>query len=52
MVVMVMVAWMHHHDNLRLRRIGYRETEDEHESKQNLFHGSVCRPANENTELL
>ena len=44
-VVVVMVAGMDDHDNLRLRRIGYREAEGEHESEQNLFHNTVCRPA-------
>jgi hypothetical protein len=44
-VVMVVVAGMDDHDNLRLRRIGYCEAEDEHESEQNLFHKTVCRPA-------
>lgn len=44
-MVVVMVAGMDDHDNLRLRRIGYREAEGEHESEQNLFHDTVCRPA-------
>jgi hypothetical protein len=51
-MVMVMAVVVDYHDDLRLRRIGYREAEDEHESKQNLFHNSVSRPANQNTELL
>ncbi len=51
MVVMVVVGMNNHH-NLRLRRIGYREAEEEHESEQNLFHNSVSRPSNRNTELL
>jgi hypothetical protein len=51
-MMMVMVAVMNYHHNLRLRRIGYCEAEDEHEAEQNLFHNSVCRPANQNTELL
>ena len=38
MVVVMMVAGMDDHDNLRLRRIGYCEAEGEHESEQNLFH--------------
>jgi hypothetical protein len=37
MMVMVM-AVMYYDHNLRLRRIGYCETEDEHESEQNSFH--------------
>lgn len=51
MMVMVM-AGVDHNDNLRLRRIGCCEAEDEHESKQNLFHNSVCRSGIRNTELL
>ncbi len=51
-MVVVMVAGMGDHYNLRLRRIGYCEAEDEHESEQNLFHNSVSRPSNQNTELL
>jgi hypothetical protein len=50
MVVVMMVVYYHH--NLRLHRIGYCETEEEHESEYNSFHGSVCRSANLNTELL
>ncbi len=45
MVVVVMAMGMDDHDNLRLRRIGYRKAEGEHESEQNLFHDTVCRPA-------
>jgi hypothetical protein len=52
MVMVVMVAVMNYHHDLRLRRIGCCEAEDEHESEQNLFHNSVCSPANRNTELL
>jgi len=52
MMVVMVVAGMDHNDNLRLRRIGCCEAEDEHESKQNLFHNSVSRPRNRNTELL
>jgi hypothetical protein len=52
MVMVVMVVVVYDHYNLRLRRIGYREAEGEHESEQNLFHTLVCRPANRNTELL
>jgi hypothetical protein len=51
MMVMVM-AMVYDHHNLRLRRIGYCETEDEHESEQNSFHSLVCRWANPFTELL
>jgi hypothetical protein len=52
MVMVVMVMAVYDHYNLRLCRIGYRETEGEHESEQNLFHNLVCRPANRITELL
>jgi hypothetical protein len=45
-MMMVMVAVMNYHHNLRLRRIGYCEAEDEHETEQNLFHNLVCRLAN------
>ncbi len=51
-MVVVMVAGMDDHYNLRLRRIGYREAEEKHESEQNLFHNTVCRPSNQNTELV
>lgn len=51
-VVMTMVAVVNDHHDLRLRRIGNCEAEDEHETEQNLFHDSVCRLANQNTELL
>ena len=51
-VMMVVMAVVYYHHNLRLRRIGNCETEDEHESEQNLFHNSVSRPSNRNTELL
>lgn len=40
-MVMTMVAVMNYYHNLRLRRIGYCEAEDEHESEQNLFHNLV-----------
>jgi hypothetical protein len=40
------------HDHLRLCRIGYCETEGEHESEQNFFHSTVSRSPNRNTELL
>jgi hypothetical protein len=36
------------HDNLRLRRIRYREAEEKHETEQNLFHNLVCRPGKSN----
>jgi hypothetical protein len=52
MVMVVMAVVVHYHYDLRLRRIGNREAEEKHESKQNLFHNSVCRFANPNTELL
>jgi hypothetical protein len=51
-MVMMMVAMMNDHHDLRLRRIGDCEAEDEHEAEQNLSHDSVCRQANQNTELL
>lgn len=51
-MVMVVVVAMDDHYDLRLRRIGYREAEGEHESEQNLFHSLVSRPPNLNTELL
>jgi hypothetical protein len=51
-MMVVMVVGVNNHHNLRLRRIGCREAEEEHESEQNLFHNSVSRRANQNTELL
>lgn len=51
MMMMVMVVVYYNH-NLRLRRIGYCETEGEHESEQNSFHNTVSRSPNLNTELL
>jgi hypothetical protein len=48
--MMVMVVYDHH--NLRLRRIGYCEAEEESQRKQNLFHTLVWRFAFLNTELL
>ena len=51
MVVMV-VARMDDHDNLRMRRIRDREAEKNHDSEQNLFHNSVCRRPNRITVLL
>jgi hypothetical protein len=51
--VMVMVmAVVYYYHNLRLRRIGYCETEDEHETEHNSFHNPVSRSPNLNTELL
>jgi len=50
--MVVVVVAMDNHYNLRLRRIGYREAEEKHESEQNLFHNTVSRPPNQNTELL
>lgn len=41
MMMVVVMAGVYDHHNLRLRRIGNREAEDEDQSKQNLFHGSV-----------
>jgi hypothetical protein len=37
-VVMVVMVMMNYHHNLRLRRKGYREAEDEKCSEQKLFH--------------
>jgi hypothetical protein len=37
-VVMMMVTMMDHHHDLRLRRVGHREAEDQSHAKQNLFH--------------
>jgi hypothetical protein len=51
-MMVVVMAVMYYHYHLRLRRIGYCETEDEHESEQNSFHSLVCRSANPITELL
>jgi hypothetical protein len=51
-VVMMMVAGMDDHYDLRLRRIGNGKAEGEDESEQNLFHNSVCSPSNQITELL
>jgi len=51
MVMMMVMAVMNYHHNLRLRRIGYCEAEGEHEPEQNLFHNSVCCWANLITEL-
>jgi hypothetical protein len=41
MVMAMMVVAVYNHHNLRLRRIGCCEAEDEHESKQDLFHNLV-----------
>ena len=51
-MMVVVMAVMYYYYHLRLRRIGYCETEDEHESEQNSFHSLVCRSANPITELL
>ena len=40
-VMMMMVVVVYYHYNLRLRRIGCCEAEDESECKQNLFHALV-----------
>jgi len=40
MVMVVVMMRMDDHHNLRLRRKGYREAEDEKRSKQKLFHTS------------
>ncbi len=50
-MMMVVVVVFYHYD-LRLCRIGYRETEGEHESEQDSFHSPVCCLANQFTELL
>jgi len=52
MLVVMMVVVVYYHYNLRLCRIGYRETEGEGESDQIFFHSLVCRLANPFTELL
>lgn len=53
MVPMMMVVMaMDYHHNLRLRRVGCRETENESECEQNPFHTSVWRTEDLNTELL
>ena len=56
MVVVVMMAVMvvavYNHHNLRLRRIGHCEAEDESESEQNPYHSSVSRVTSQCTELL
>jgi hypothetical protein len=44
-VVMAVMAMVNDNHNLRLRRIGNCEAEDEYESKQNLFHSSQYRAA-------
>lgn len=51
-VVVMAVVVMDYHYYLRLRRIGYREAEEERDSEQSLFHTSVCRLSNPITELL
>jgi hypothetical protein len=51
-MVVVMMAGMDNHHNLRLRRIGDCEAEEKYDTEQNLFHNSVSRPPNQNTELL
>ncbi len=45
MVVVMMVAGMNNHYNLRLRCIRHHEAEDEHESEQDLFHKLSVPPA-------
>jgi hypothetical protein len=50
-MMVVVMAVMNYHYYLRLCRIGYCETKDEHESEQNSFHSIVCRLANPFTEL-
>ncbi len=40
-VMMVVVAMVYDHHNLRLRRIGCREAEDESQCEENLFHALV-----------
>ena len=41
MMVVVMVMAVYDHYHLRLRRIGYREAEENGDSEQNLFHNLV-----------
>jgi hypothetical protein len=52
MMVMVVMAVVYFRRHLRLCRIGYRETEGEHETEQNSFHNLVSPFANQFTELL
>jgi hypothetical protein len=52
MLVVMMVVVVYYHYNLRLCRIGYRETEGEGESEQNFFHSLVSRLVNPFTEQL
>jgi hypothetical protein len=54
MVVMMtaMVAVMNDHHYLCLRRVRCRETEDESQCEQNLFHISVSRNRKQFVELL
>jgi hypothetical protein len=51
-VVTMMVAMVNYDHHLRLRRIRYCETEEEHEAEQSLFHDSVWHSAFEESELL
>jgi hypothetical protein len=51
MVMMVVMMVVYDHHNLRLRRIGHCEAEEENRAKQNLFHSLVSRAANQITEL-
>ena len=37
-MMMVVMAMVYYHHDLRLHRIGYCEAESEHEPEQNLFH--------------
>jgi hypothetical protein len=50
--MMMMVAMVYDHHNLRLRRIGCCEAEDESQCEENLFHALLSRSASLNTELL
>jgi hypothetical protein len=52
MVAMMVVMAMDNHYNLRLRRVRYREAEDESQCEQNPLHNLVSRTAATNTELL
>jgi len=49
---MMMVMAVDNHHNLRLRRVRYREAEDESQCEQNPFHTSVSRTPAPFAELL
>ena len=45
MVVVMMVMVIYNHHDLRLRRVGHCEAEEEHRSKPKLFHALSWRVA-------